>query len=177
MPQSHHKTIHERRVRYLVVHIQHVTYGCSPCSVAAGTDSLRCNAALHRRDHAGKTALRHVNGHRTDQKEASYGTGAVHGVWRTTNCSCNERYKQHKGQRYKRKAQRTPAYAISTLIYRASYVSNGPPDDDSVPLVPTAVPSDVSFVPPKIGCSCCCSTAQFSTIEKGGGFPVNASSG
>ena len=77
----------------------------------------------------------------------------------------------------KRKAQRTPAYAISTLIYRASYVSNGPPDDDSVPLVPTAVPSDVSFVPPKIGCSCCCSTAQFSTIEKGGGFPVNASSG
>ena len=79
--------------------------------------------------------------------------------------------------RTKRKAQRTPAYAISTLINRASYVSNGPPDDDSVPLVPTAVPSDVSFVPPKIGCSCCCSTAQFSTIEKGGGFPVNASSG
>ena len=35
-------------------------------------------------------------------KGSSYGTGDVDGAWRTTNCSCNERYEQHKGQRYER---------------------------------------------------------------------------
>ena len=60
-----------QRVGCLVVHIQHGTYVCTPCSLAAGTDRLQSKATVQWCNSSAqpcrKTVLRPITGHRTDQ--------------------------------------------------------------------------------------------------------------